>query len=163
MPLKLCACVLLSLAGLAAGWLRARRLYARRQFLRSFSVFLQTLSTLLRYRAEDIFTLVEEAAKSASLPTVQTEEAVDFALWWQRQTELMQPSNALQNSDKELLSSFGSQLGASDAEGQLRHIALYQTLFAKQLGEAEEALAQKARMYRTLGLFGGLSVGIVLL
>ncbi|MEE0957112.1 MAG: stage III sporulation protein AB [Ruminococcus sp.] len=163
MLLKLCGCIAFTLAGLTAGLLRSKSLYARRQFLRSFMVFLQTLATMLRYRAEDIFTLVQSASKSASLQSAQPEEHLDFAQWWLRQTEAMQPPNALQNSDKELLSAFGSQLGASDTEGQLRHIELYQTLFAKQLKQAEETLAQKSRLYRTLGLFGGLSVGIVLL
>ena len=57
---------------------------------------------------------------------------------------------------------FGEKLGKTDLEGQLSHIELYRALFQKQIKEAEDDAQKKSRLYRTLGIFGGVSAAILI-
>lgn len=164
MPLKLLGCAALILAGTAVGFLKARSLSSRKKLLRSVGTLMQDLATRLRYQSDDIFTSVTLAAKSAGLSIKEdADRSQGFLPWWERQTKEFAPPHVLHNSDKELLFSFGSQLGATDLEGQLSHIELCRTLLSKQLSDAEEELKQKGRLYRTLGVFGGVSAAIMLI
>lgn len=164
MPLKLLGCAALVLAGTAVGFMKARSLSSRRRLLAAVGTLMQDLATRLRYQSEDIFTSVTLAAKSAGLSIKEdADRSQGFLAWWELQTESFAPPHVLHNSDKELLSSFGSQLGTTDLEGQLSHIELCRAMLSKQLSEAEEEQRQKGRLYRTLGVFGGVSAAIMLI
>lgn len=160
MPLKIAGVVLLALAGLAAGYLRAGRLYARRNFLRSFLSFLDTLSTGLRYSGEDIFTLMHQCGGFFEMNAADASKP--FELAWADCIKPLTKRYSLHRQDEELLFSFGERLGKTDLEGQLSHIELYQTLFEKQEGNAEEDIGKKSKLYKALGLFVGVSAAIML-
>ena len=164
MPFKLIACAAAALSGLVIGLSKAGTLYRRRDCLRDLELFVQTLATCLRYQSEELFESVARAAENTCLyPLTPPETTVSFEAWWQEITERLCRENSLQNSDKELLLSFGSPLGATDLEGQLSHLALYRELLKKQLDGAERDITEKSRLYRTLGLFGGACAAIMLL
>ena len=152
LPLKILGCLILTAAGFGAGSLFSARLYRRRDFLRRLQGFLSSLSTDLRYRGEDIFTLVTECAKRAGLTalSVQPSDGVCAAF-------------PLQREDESLLREIGSQLGKTDLEGQLRHLSLIETRLAERLRDAEESLLQKAKLCKTMGFFVGAATAIVLM
>ena len=70
---------------------------------------------------------------------------------------------ALKKSDTDLLLEFGSHLGKTDVEGQLKHIELYRQLFEKQLEAAEDAIAKKSKLYKTMGLFVGTAAALMMM
>ena len=133
--LKLLGCAAVALSGLAFGVMKSRSLYARRDSLKRVLVFLSSLATNIRYSSDEISSAVSAAANSSDAPN---------------------------NSDKELLLGFGEKLGKTDLEGQLSHIELYRALFQKQIKEAEDDAQKKSRLYRTLGIFGGVSAAILI-
>ena len=164
MPLKLFACAAAVLAGTVIGMNKARTLARRRDCLRDLDLFVQTLATCLRYQGEDLFLSVIQAAENTCFAPLSPPDAyVPFAVWWQEITERVSQENNLQNSDIELLRAFGAPLGTTDLEGQLSHLALYRTLLQKQRDDAAQTAAEKSRLYRTLGLFGGVCAAIMLL
>lgn len=63
--------------------------------------------------------------------------------------------------DLGLLYGFGEGFGASDTEGQLAHLSLYEDLTAAAMETARSELSRKARLYRMLGLFGGAAAAIL--
>ncbi|MER2080865.1 MAG: stage III sporulation protein AB [Ruminococcus sp.] len=163
-PVKALGCVFLVAASFAAGCLLSRRLYRRREFLRRFGAFLSLLKTNLRYRGEDVFTLVRLCAEQAELPFLSVEKTgEDFTVVWERALKAIPKTFALSESDHFLLRELGSQLGATDLEGQLRHLEVLETQAAARLSESEERIQSKAKLYKTMGFFAGASAAIVLM
>lgn len=165
MLLKLIGCVLTAAAGLAVGCLKTQKLSARRDFYEKFCVFLSLTETQIRYVGGDVFSLVSRCAVSSGLNFLCVGEDSDlsFSDIWNGRIAAAPSKNGLNNSDKELLCEFGSALGATDIEGQLKHIALYQSIFLEKLSESKAAVKEKSRIYRSLGLFAGISAALIIL
>lgn len=62
-------------------------------------------------------------------------------LWLERVKELSSEI-PLSKSDISMLNDFGSQLGKTDTEGQLKHLELYEVSFSKQLSSARDAITK---------------------
>ena len=82
------------------------------------------------------------------------------------------PCAALQNSgsillseknDKKLYSEFISGLGLSDIENQMNHIKLYEALVSQHLQEACDDYIRRSKLYVSLGLFGGITLSMLIL
>lgn len=164
MLLKLTGCALIALTGFGIGNLLCKKLGARRDFFGKFCVFISLLQTRIRYDSADIFTLVSCCAKGAGLSYFEsTEDTLPFASFWNSEIENIPKKAGLNNSDKELLSEFGSLLGTTDVEGQLKHLELYGSIFQKRLKDCQAEFKDKSRVYRALGLFGGVSAALIIL
>ena len=164
LPLKLLGCLLLAAAGFGGGCLFSARLYRRRDFLRRLQSFLNCLSTDLRYRGEDIFTLVSDNAKRAGLHALcirQSENSFENA--WNGAINALCAAFPLKREDDSLLREIGSQLGKTDLDGQLNHLSLSEARVAGLLRDSEESLAQKAKLYKTMGFFVGATAAIVMM
>ncbi len=162
--LKILGGALIVLAGYFIGRQKSQKLYCRRNFLKNITVFLSSLQTSLRYDCSDIFTIVTESAKRQGLDCLECRSSgKSFAETWYEKISCLPNEYSALKSDKELLNKFGENLGATDVEGQLKHIELYKTQFEKQLSFAEEDIAKKAKLYKTLGLFAGTAVVLMII
>lgn len=166
MLVKLFGSALLVLASFAAGCSASRSLYKRRNFLKSFLVFLDQLSTNIRYNSDDIFTLVSRCADCEELSCFcidTADKSQPFDKLWSKCVITIPKAYALKKDDKGILSDFGLQLGKTDVEGQLKHIELYKQLLQKQLSDSEEAISKKSKLYKTLGLFAGTATALMMM
>ena len=164
MVIKLTGCLLIAAAGFFTGCILTQRLKNRRDFYDKFCVFISLLQTQIRYNSADIFSLVISSARGSGLELFDTPKTdVPFTVFWVNSLNTMPKKYGLNNSDKELLSEFGSALGTTDIEGQLKHLGLYGEIFQNRLSECENELKDKSRIYRALGLFGGISTAIIIL
>ena len=162
--IKLIGCLLIASAGFFTGCVLTQRLKNRRNFYDKFCVFISLLQTQIRYNSADIFSLVISSARGSGLELFDTHKSdVPFTAFWENSLNTLPKKYGLNNSDKELLSEFGSALGTTDIEGQLKHLGLYGEIFQNRLSECENALKDKSRIYRALGLFGGISTAIIIL
>ncbi len=66
-------------------------------------------------------------------------------------------------SDLDLFHNFVRGLGESGTQGQMEHLALYGELLASHLKSAREEREKKSRLSVCLGLFGGVTLCLVLL
>lgn len=64
---------------------------------------------------------------------------------------------------RETLLAFGEGCGHTDLEGQQAHIAYYRTLLATQREEARRRYQEQGRVYRVLGLTGGVALALLLM
>ena len=164
MLLKLTGCALIALTGLGAGCMLTKRLGARHDFFGKFCVFISLLQTRIRYDSADIFTLVSCCAEGAGLELFESaDDNLPFADFWNSEIEKIPKKAGINNSDKELLSEFGSMLGTTDVEGQLKHLEMYGSIFQKRLQDSQAEFRDKSRIYRALGLFGGISAALIIL
>ena len=151
------------LTGTAAGWSCAVRLKRRRDFLLRFRGFLSAMTTGLRYRNADIFTLTAQSARQAGLPLVAESADKPFAQEWERVVSRIPRSFSLREEDVSLLLRFGAQLGKTDLDGQLRHLSLTASELEALITESEDAMSRKSKLYKTLGFFAGASTAILLM
>ena len=159
LPLKLFGAALLSLSGLLGGCYFSRRLAVRRKFLADFGVFISNLETAIRYRSAGIFTLVNSSQELFEI----SETNLPFETAWELGTSDFSKRFCLSSQDCALLKEFGSQLGKTDAEGQIMHLEMYQTLFSEQRACAEEDIKNKSKQYKTMGLFVGVSTALMMI
>ncbi len=163
MLLKIIGCLLMVLTGTAAGWSCAVRLKRRRDFLLRLRGFLSAMTTGLRYRNTDVFTLTAQSARQAGLPLVAESADKPFAQEWERVVSRIPRSFSLREEDVSLLLRFGAQLGKTDLDGQLRHLSLTASELEALITESEDAMSRKSKLYKTLGFFAGASTAILLM
>lgn len=164
LALKLIGCVLLIGAASASGVMLSRRLYRRRDFLKSFLVFISSLSTSIRYNCSDIFTLVASCAEYGNLDCIAPKEgAGSFDSAWKDKIDNIPKNYSLTRSDKQLLCEFGAQLGKTDTDGQLKHLELYKIEFSNRLSLAENAINKKSKLYKVMGFFAGTALALMII
>lgn len=164
--LKITGAILLVSASFTIGCVFSKKLYSRRDFLKSLIVFISNLSTQLRYNSSDIFTIITLSAQISELEFfdfTDNELAQPFYEQWKEKIQLLPKSLSLNRSDIDLLTEFGLELGKTDIDGQLKHIELYNTIFEKQLNDAENAIIQKSKLYKTMGFFAGTAVALMII
>ena len=165
MALKIFGGLLLVLSGFSAGWFCSKKLLMRRNFFKKFLCFVSNLSTQFRYSTSDIFTLVSLSASTSGLDSFEISEETGtpfYEIWSERVNEI--PAKfGLKNSDRQLLLEFGEQLGKTDVDGQLKHLELYESLFKKQLTDAENEINKKSKLYKTMGFFVGTAAALMII
>lgn len=165
MVIKLLGSVLVIGASFSVGYYMSKSLGRRRKFLNSFIVFLNSLAINIKYNSEDIYTLVARCADSKELQSlcIKLDYSKSFYSLWQGGVLTIPKAYSLNKKDIELLMEFGSQLGKTDVDGQLKHIELYKIMFLKQLADAEEQVSQKSRLYKTMGFFIGTAAALIMI
>lgn len=91
------------------------------------------------------------------------EQGVPFPQAWSDSLKKRAVSVTLRRDDTGLLLAFGSQLGATDLNGQISLCRLYVRLFEERLAQAREWKSKYAKLYMSFGVLGGLLVLILFL
>ena len=165
MAVKIIGCVLLVIATTLVGFIKSHKLYSRRDTLLSFGVFLNSLSTNIRYNSSDIVSLVSMCNDDFSRMIVNnlSDVNVAFSERWNNAVDKLPISCSLNQKDKEIMHSFGEKLGVTDVEGQIKHIELYQQIALGQVENADKEISDKSKLYRTMGFFAGTAAALVLI
>lgn len=71
--------------------------------------------------------------------------------------------NNLTKEDITILSNLGRLLGQTDVEGQISEIEVVVQFLDTQLEQAKQEKVKNEKMYRTLGIVGGLTIAIILI
>lgn len=82
---------------------------------------------------------------------------------WRRALDEAVPGTALTRRDVEILLAFGTTLGVSDREDQIRHIRLAQAKLAAEESAAAENSEKSAKLWRQLGFAVGAVIVITLI
>ncbi|MCH5296293.1 MAG: stage III sporulation protein AB [Ruminococcus sp.] len=166
MFVKLIGALLLIASSFSVGVSMSKSLYRRKAFIKSFIVFVDSLETHIRYNTDDIFKLVSMCSDSEELKCFEffnKPHAEPFDKLWSKSVLTIPRAYALTKSDMDLLLQFGSQLGKTDIDGQIKHIKLYKDFFKKQLDDAEDAIVKKSKLYKTMGLFAGTAAALMMM
>ena len=158
--MKLLGSAFLLLGGLLWGFSKARELWQRERLLGQWQRLIESLKTGVSFAARPLGDLIREDGSPFC------REAAASPLFSQNpQQALLQAGNRLlpRQGDKALYQGFAQGLGASDAAGQLRHLELYASLVGQGLLEVREERDKRSRLYICLGLFGGLTLCLLLL
>lgn len=164
--LKIIGMVLIVFSGFTVGNYFSHNLYARRDFLNKLIVYLSNLSINIRYNSANIFSVSTLSADASNLECFKFENIasnISFTEQWKNKINTLPKSHSLVPADTKLLNEFGFELGKTDIEGQLKHIEMYKLIFEKQLNDAEKDIKQKSKLYRTIGLFAGTTIALMII
>jgi stage III sporulation protein AB len=82
---------------------------------------------------------------------------------WEASLLESKPFLNLDREEYEIISQFGRHLGIGDNEGHRRCFDMMQQKLRNQERKADEARVRYEKMYRSLGLLGGLALALILL
>ncbi len=158
--LKIFGASLISLAVSCIGFVKYIRLSKRVRYLEAARQFSFGLADDMRFNQKDIFSILIncksfelEFFKSVSIDNIGDEKYLqDLAL-----------ENGIEPSDVEIFSGFLKNLGTSDIEGQKVHCSYYAERFSSRLDEAKAEREEKGRVQRTIYLFAGAALFLILI
>ena len=158
---------MLVLSGWFTGIYYSFTLKRRVEFIESYISFISQMSEIIRFSGitlEEVlkkihtYGIMEEIIKSVQFGLVCDKS---FRKSWCEAVDSQ--SNILNKSDIEILKDFGSVLGTTDIEGQTAHCTLSVEFAKKNLAAAVEDYKTKSKLYRSLGLLGGVAVALMII
>ena len=168
---KITGTLMISLACAATGLLFSNRLSTRVNSLETLVSFFTSLLNQMRYSAAPLYDLLKLLSSQPEHHTLffprrcieLCEEGMLLPDALKKAIKESQKQLQLQDDDVELLIHFGESLGTTDIEGQLSSILLYQNLLSEHLKQAYEQKQTNGKLYRRLGLLGGIGLSLFLL
>ncbi|MBR0596640.1 stage III sporulation protein AB [Sinanaerobacter chloroacetimidivorans] len=169
---KIILCILIIIAGIAAGHLKARTYENRVLHLQDLITTIKILESEMKYRLDplpEIFIKISGMKISLAGRLFETTSrllredfAHDFANCWNQAVELVYKDSSLTRADKQVLSDLGIELGKTDMGSQYSLFSRAYTLLDAQVAEAAEEKRTKGKMYKSLGTAVGVLVVILL-
>ncbi len=165
--MKLLGLLILVVCGAYAGNAASSQLKRREALCRSVQCFLDELAVLMRCTCSPLYELMSvlnEKECFSSLTFLGTASALlrngkPFPVAWK---EGVENDKSLPSDLTELLLTLSDSLGASDLEGQLVSIERTTTRLRFIQENALESYRTKGRLYRSLGVLGGISAALLL-
>ena len=158
---NLLGAVMIVVSGFLLGLSGVRRLTKRERELLELQKLMQRLITGIQFSARPLPEFILENRDLSVCKNAAQEEGMENdphgAL------EKVSASLFPEQKDFQLCRGFLTGLGTSDIEGQIEHITLYSALLEENLREARTEREQKGRLYLALGLFGGITICLILL
>jgi len=145
----------------------------RPQQLRELQSLLQMFENQISYLSDVISEAFERISKVGSSEThiffsktieiLNKERTASAPEAWEQAVRQNIKKTSLNLEDEEVLVAFGKLLGRSDIDGQVKNIRLTLGHLKLQEEKAEDSRKSNEKMYRSLGILGGIAVVIVLL
>ena len=110
---------------------------------------------LAQYEAFAAFSLVRDTADGLSRHS--------FADAFSAAVEKAVVADLVSPATEQLLAEFARGCGSTDLQGQQAHVDYYRTLLSAEEGESRRLWQERGRMYRVLGLAGGVALALLLM
>lgn len=165
--LKLLGLFCVVLCGAGCGFAASAALRRQVVFCDTLRLFLEELGILMRWNGDTLPVLLGDLAdKQTYTPLTflknvipQLEKGIVFSEAWKAAIQSMR---RLPEELRRLLLSLGESLGTSDLEGQMKTLAQHQQQLSRICQSAAEQYHKKGKLYRSIGLLGGMSAALLL-
>ena len=167
MYIRTAAVILIILGGAFCGLNCSEKLRSRAELCRETEKMLRMCEFSIKSCEADVYSIASKLRAAgfrmlsflSELPE-SYEECSDFHGKWRAS---VLKCHTLSYDERELLIEIGAALGSCDTEGQLKELAAYrervQELYEQRLAEYRS----KGRLYRSLGLLAGVTLGIIVI
>lgn len=172
MWIKMLGAILVVTATSWAGFEAAQRFQRRPRQLRELQSCLQMLETEINYGLTPLPTALEKIAASIKGPVgdfccavkeeLLAHQGISMRDAWNKGVDLLGKHCAITECDQNILRNFGHTLGLSDRHDQIKHLKLAMSQLSAAETNAWEEKRKNERMFRALGILGGLAVVILL-
>ncbi len=166
-------CILILLAGIATGHLKAKTYDNRAYHLQELITTLKVLEAEMKYRMDPLPELLIRVSKikegmsadlllSAGL-LLQNQASRDSSICWEEAVQTAYLESSLNKEDKRIIADLGIELGKTDMESQTGMFIRTFSLLEAQAAEASEEKKTKGKMYKSLGSAAGVLLVILLI
>ncbi|MBQ6250545.1 stage III sporulation protein AB [Ruminococcus sp.] len=167
MELRFIAVILIVLCGAFCGALNAEKLKHRVQLCCEAEKLMRLSETMIRTGGSDIYSIVkklkaEKAKYIAFISKLPDSFSADCSIR-EKWRELLLRDTSVPEEESAVLLEFGSVLGTTDVQGQLSSIDALLVRIEELREQRRQEYLQKGRLYRSLGVMAGVSVGIILI
>lgn len=164
MVLKIIGLTFVFLVCSAIGLLKSQNLSKRVCQLELFCSSIKQISTEIRYFASPSNVVIKKLASNDEFEKIKLyqkceeniETGYDFKTAWEKAIEQSIPLLSLNDTDIELIKSFGQGFGTTDVEGQIANCEEYEALLKTKLEGARNDKNNKGKMYSSIGVLSGL-------
>lgn len=173
MLFKIIGSLIVILSSTFLGFTLANECKNRPVQLRELQGLLQMFENQISYLSDVIAEAFERISRvrgsnicvffSRTVELLKEDTALNAPQAWEKAVNENIKKTSLNPEDKEILLAFGKMLGSSELEGQIKNIRLTMTQLKLQEEKAEACRVKNEKMYRSLGILGGIAVVIVLL
>lgn len=168
MPIKLLGAAAIILAGTLWGVKKSSLLLKRENSLKNILTALGMLESEVVFSSHKLKTAFLNISKLAPCEGLFSEAAKNLSSRsalkaWNDAADFAAERLCLNKKDLETVKLLGSEIGMSDKEQQLRNLRRIEKLLEVCVEEAHTEYISSAKMYRSLGLFAGLFVAVLLM
>lgn len=163
-------CLLYSMivfASVQIGRVIASRYTNRYQELKECKVALSMLQNQMEYTMKPVSEIFQEIGKKVKHPIAMLFQKAALymgensaAQAWEHSIE--EVGTNLSKEDKAILKDLGNVLGKTDLEGQVKGMQLVQAFLDNQIQDALVEQKKNGKLYKTLGVVGGITIVILL-
>lgn len=165
--LKLLGIIFIIICGAGIGAKASGDLKKQTELCISVRTFLSELGILMRYKGDTLFVLISELSERQSIQELKflsrvidnMSSGMTFPYAWKT---ALSDDALLSPELTELLLKFGESLGTSDIEGQLMSIERSEEELSGIYENALSIYRRKGRLYRSIGLLGGITAALLL-
>lgn len=165
--LKILGIIFIILSGAGIGAQASGKLKKKTEMCLSVGGFLRELSVIMKYSCDTLFILLSELSERESMKNLaflfctidNMNKGLPFPAAWR---ESVERDKALDKELSEMLFSLGECLGTSDMEGQLMCIKRAEEELSAIYENALCQYRKKGRLYRSMGLLGGMTAALLL-
>ncbi|MFD2170913.1 stage III sporulation protein SpoIIIAB [Tumebacillus lipolyticus] len=170
--IKLFGSLLVLLVATSFGFKKASRFAERAKQLRQFITALKLLETEILYAATPLSEAASKIGARIRSPVgtffaelghmLREGQGVSAGEIWRETLSAQRRTLALQEVDRDVLTTFGQTLGISDRQDQIKHIQLAISQLSSEELVAREEQQKNEKMWRYLGALMGLALVILL-
>ena len=166
MVIKISAMLLTILGGAFFGIDRSEKLKNRAEICREIEKVLQICEFTIKSSDSDVYSIAGKLKNNSfnglsffrNLPE-RYEAGKNFRNDWENAIL----KSKLESEEKQLLREFGRTLGTSDTDGQLKVISAYIEEIHSLYEQRKAEYTKKGKLYRSLGILGGIMAGIIVI
>ena len=166
MIIKITAMFLIILGGAFFGIDRSDKLKKRAEICHEIEKLLHICEFAIKSSDYDVYSIARKlkAVRFKDLSFIkyvpaQYEAGRNFRNDWENAVL----KSKLEIEEKQLLSEFGRTLGTSDTDGQLKVISAYIEEVHSLYEQRKAEYTKKGKLYRSLGVLGGIMAGIIMI
>jgi stage III sporulation protein AB len=128
----------------------------RLDYVRKIHKMLFEIKNLIQFRELKIYEIFNRL--NYKLDFLSFEKNGNFLENWE---ESVNADKNLLDKERQLLLSFGRELGTTDTEGQVAILDLYIKYFETLIGELSESVPKKTKSYKAVGVFAASIIFII--
>lgn len=171
MPIQIIICPIIVFIGAYTGFYISKKFQSRVRQLELCSLLLQRIRVYLDYEKTPTKELILKLAASDSLKELvfikqcsqELEYDMNFPKVWKKCLEDNQRTLALTKEDYQPLIQLSEVIGAYDAQAQSDEIAVIENLIKQMLEHANEESRTTGKLYRSLGVLGGIAIAVLVI
>lgn len=164
--LKYIGGILIIICGTLGGIYFSLRLKKKSEFLEQYLIFLNRVRTMIEYGNMSVRDIFGELKNISVIEPVLTDtekfldDGENFENAWKMSVD--KNMKEFDKSDIEMIYFFGKSFGVTDKNGEISKIDLHSQMIKERLDTLKNDMVSKTRIYRILGMFGGVLAAVMI-